>query len=214
VRLTRGAIVDARVPQVSGNALGIHEVTVAVLAEMYSIVVRVSTLLAYYPGGVATYEADCPNRTFCSDGEVCRVGFMAWADAEAFLLSLRRFSITLEAGVVGIIREDKGLLRESQWLEFHRIEGTPTARLVDSTVEVFVAPPGWVPGGRQVLTSEADLLQQELVADQNGVASYRDATTGEILHVGRALTEHPHPNAGVDGVEKALSRKPWWKIWM
>lgn len=183
----------------------------AVLAEMYSVVVRVSTLLADYPGGVATYEADCPNRTFCSDGEVCRVGFMSWADTEAFLQSLRRFTITPEAGVVAIVREDKGLLQASEWLEFHRIEGIPTARLVDSTVEVLVAPPGWVPGGRHVLTSEADLCQQELVADRNGVASYRDATTGEVLHVGRALTEHPHANAGG---EKAFSRKPWWKIWM
>jgi len=184
---------------------------VAVLAEMYSVVVRVSTLEANYPGGVAAYEANCPNGTFCSDGEVCRVGFMSWADTEAFLQSLRRFAITVEAGVVAIVREDKGLLRASEWLEFHRIEGAPTVRLVESAVGVFVAPPGWTPGGRHVLTTEAALRQQELVAGQNGVASYRDATTGKVLHVGRALTTRPQASAGD---ENARSRKPWWKIWM
>jgi len=118
---------------------------VAVLAEMYGVVVRVPTLMADYPGGVEAYEANCPNRTFCSDGEVCRVGFMSWADTEAFLQSLQRFNITPEAHLVAIIREDKGLLQASEWLEFHRIEGTPMGRLVDSSVESFVAPAGWVP---------------------------------------------------------------------
>lgn len=46
----------------------------AVLAEMYGVVVRVRTLDGKYPGGVEAYEHDCPNRTRCSDGEVCRIG--------------------------------------------------------------------------------------------------------------------------------------------
>jgi hypothetical protein len=177
---------------------------------MYSVVVRVPTLLADYPGGITAYEADCPNSSFCSDGEVCRVGFMSWADTEAFLHSLQRFRITLKAGAVAIIREDKGLLQASEWLEFHRIEGTPVARLVESTVEVFVAPPGWVPGRRHVLTTEAELRQRELVAEQDGVATYRDQTTGDVLHVGRALTEHQRSKTSG---KKALSEKPWWKFW-
>jgi hypothetical protein len=171
----------------------------AVLAEMYSVVVRVTTLMGDYPGGVEAYEANCPNSTFCSDGEVCRVGFMSWADTEAFLRSLQRLNITPEAGVVAIIREDKGLLQASEWLEFHRIEGTPMGRLVDSTVESFVAPPGWAPGHRFVLMTEAELRQRELVADKDGVASYRDPSTGELLHVGRALVRGP--------------RRRWWRFW-
>ena len=66
---------------------------VAVLAEMYSVVVRVATLVADYAGGAEAYEANCPNATFCSDGE-CRVGFMSWADAESFLRALQRFNIS------------------------------------------------------------------------------------------------------------------------
>jgi hypothetical protein len=166
---------------------------------MYSVVVRVPTLMADYPGGVEAYEANCPNRTFCSDGEVCRVGFMSWADTEAFLQSLQRFNITPEAHLVAIIREDKGLLQASEWLEFHRIEGTPMGRLVDSSVESFVALAGWVPGHRNILMTEAELRQRELVADKDGVASYRDPSTGEVLHVGWALVQRP--------------KRPWWRFW-
>jgi hypothetical protein len=171
----------------------------AVLAEMYSVVVRVTTLRGDYPGGVEAYEHDCPNQSFCSDGEVCRVGFMSWADTEAFLLLLRRFNITPEAGRVAITREDKGLLHTSDWLEFCRLEGTPIGRLVDSPVQSFAAPPGWSPGHRNVLMTEVELGQREVVADEGGVTSYRDRSTGEVLHVGRAL---------VHG-----SRRPWWKFW-
>jgi hypothetical protein len=48
---------------------------------------------------------------------------MAWADTQAFLQSLQRFNITPESGDIAIIREDKGLLQASDWLEFHRIDG-------------------------------------------------------------------------------------------
>jgi hypothetical protein len=179
--------------------VGHTESSMAVLAECYSVVVRVTTLNRAYPGGVEAYEVNCPNRTFCSDGEVCRVGFMAWADTEAFLQSLQRFNITAEAGDVAIIREDKGLLQASAWLEFHRIDGTPMGWLVNSTVQLFAAPPGWAPGRRHVLMTEAELRQRKLVADSGGVESYENPSTGEVLHVGRALVRG--------------SRKPWWRFW-
>lgn len=171
----------------------------AVLAEMYSVVVRVTTLNGNYPGGVDGYEDNCPNRTFCSDGEVCRVGFMAWADAQALLQSLQRFGITPQTGEVAIIREDKGLLQASDWLEFHRVDGTPMGRLVDSRVQFFAAPHGWAPGHRNLLMTETELRERELVADKNGVASYQDSSTGEVLHVGRTLIR--------------TSRRPWWRFW-
>jgi len=86
---------------------------VAVLTEMYNVVIRVSTLTVYYPGGVAAYESDCPNSTFCSDGEVCRVGFMSWADTELFVQSLRRFDVSLI-----------GFASEEEWFEY-RLEHHP-----------------------------------------------------------------------------------------
>ena len=170
----------------------------AVVTEMYSVVVRVATLAADYPGGAQAYEADCPNKTFCTDGEVCRVGFMSWADAERFLQSLQRFGMSMQSGAVAVVREDKGLLLQNDWLEFQRINGTAMARLAGSALNVMVAPPGWTAGHRPVLTTEADLQQRELAESKDGVDAYRDRTTGDVLYVGRAF-ENP--------------KRPWWKIW-
>jgi len=47
--------------------------------------------------------------------------------------------------------------------------------------------------------TEAELRQRALVADKDGVASYRDPSTGEVLHVGRALVQRP--------------KRPWWRFW-
>ena len=71
----------------------------SVLIEGISVIVRNDTLDAKYPGGVDAYRLHIPNRTFCTDGVLTRVGFMVpidvgfwvrllqargllWADAE------------------------------------------------------------------------------------------------------------------------------------
>ncbi len=48
----------------------------ALLAEAISIVVKISSLHAKYPGGWETFRRDCPNRTLASDGELARIGIM------------------------------------------------------------------------------------------------------------------------------------------
>lgn len=60
----------------------------AVLIEAISVVVPVSVLEDKYPGGLAAYERDCPNRTFCCDGGLTRVGFMVPEDVKTFVESL------------------------------------------------------------------------------------------------------------------------------
>ena len=46
-----------------------------VLLEAISVIVRRETLERKYPGGVDGYARDCPNRTFCADEYLTRVGF-------------------------------------------------------------------------------------------------------------------------------------------
>ena len=62
----------------------------AVLVEALSVVIRVSTLEEKYPGGLDAYARECPNRTFCCDGQITRVGFMTPTDVRAFVMSLQR----------------------------------------------------------------------------------------------------------------------------
>ncbi len=52
----------------------------AVLIEGISVVVPVDVLEEKYPGGLDAYANDCPNQTFCCDGELTRVGFMTPVD--------------------------------------------------------------------------------------------------------------------------------------
>ena len=64
------------------------------------MIVRNATLESLYPGGVSGYAADCPNRTFCSDGVLTRVGFMTPDDVGAFLERLEtRGLVFLHDGV-------------------------------------------------------------------------------------------------------------------
>ena len=55
----------------------------AVLVEGFSVIVRKEALERNFPGGLDAYQRQLPNRTYCADDQLCRVGFMAQADAMA-----------------------------------------------------------------------------------------------------------------------------------
>ena len=63
-----------------------------VLVEALSVIVRNATLESLHPGGVSGFAADCPNRTFCSDGVLTRAGFISPDDV----------------GAVRLVRKDRG----------------------------------------------------------------------------------------------------------
>ena len=57
----------------------------AVFIEYINVVAPVSVIEERYPGGMAAYKADCPNRTFCCDGHLTRIGFMGPPEVGEFL---------------------------------------------------------------------------------------------------------------------------------
>ena len=159
----------------------------AVLAEMYSVILRNSRIEAHYPGGLDGYRSACPNSTFCSDGEVCRIGFMALTDAEALLDSLEAVGLGKDSGDLALLDESQGLLQPCDWLALGRIEGMPAAALIGSQLEVLVAPPGWSPsqGKAKHLTKEDLQRDYELIGAEDGAETYRNRATGELVYVGR-----------------------------
>ncbi len=172
----------------------------AVLAEMYSVIIRVSTLESYFPGGVQTYIETCPNQSLCCDGEICRVGFMSWADVETFGEYLEASGFNPGAGAVAVTREDKGLVEPCDWLEFEHVDGTPVARLLGSTSDSLAIPPNWSPGDENELTHETEIQANWDRVDKNGgVETYMHRETGQIRYVGRAEALDP--------------RRPWWRLW-
>ena len=162
----------------------------AVLAEFYSVLIRVSTFERAFPGGLSAYQAAYPNRTFCCDGELSRVGFMSWADVEAFGEILAANGFQPEVGAIAVTREDKGPIEPCHWLELDRIDGTPVARLTGSESRRVATPDGWSAGGTTELTAEAQLQREwdRIDVSAEGVETYRHRETGEIRYVGRTGT--------------------------
>ena len=56
-----------------------------VLIEGENVLIRNATVELRLPGGMQEYERHCPNGTFCTDGHICRVGFMVIADAVSYI---------------------------------------------------------------------------------------------------------------------------------
>jgi hypothetical protein len=97
-----------------------------VLIEAVCVVIRNATVEARLTGGMQEYERRCPNDTFCTDGEVCRVGFMTTADAASYIESIESLGFrrpTPEAAPeVALITQAAGLDHPCDWLELGRVD--------------------------------------------------------------------------------------------
>jgi hypothetical protein len=56
-------------------------------AECTSVLIRNGTVESRLPGGMAEFESNCPNATFCTDGVICSVRFMDPRDALAYMMA-------------------------------------------------------------------------------------------------------------------------------
>lgn len=161
----------------------------ALLVEAFCVVIRNSIIEEKYPGGIEAYSKACPNSTFCTDGEICRVGFMTKEDVKNYLLTLPCKGIyVVEDDMlhVALINQDKGLEYPCNWLQVGRYQGMMVAMLVGSTLDKLVAPPGWEPGRRFThATGEEFRRDFEYLGEKEGVFAYRNKVTGEKVYVGR-----------------------------
>lgn len=65
----------------------------SVLVEGHSIIARVDAIERVLPGGVAALAAHVPNRSFCADPYLARVGFLEPREAMAYAATLRRIGL-------------------------------------------------------------------------------------------------------------------------
>lgn len=66
----------------------------SVLVEGHSIVARVDAIERAWPGGVAALAARVPNRSFCADPYLVRVGFLEAREAAAYAVALRQSGLS------------------------------------------------------------------------------------------------------------------------
>lgn len=134
----------------------------AVLVEAISVVVRLNAIDRSFAGGRAAIEKLIPNGTYCSDGELMRVGFLSPAETEAFVRQLvaggLRFIVDGGFADIAVVDQQSGPTRPCDWLEFARLsmgegevgacrvyEGQrmPAGIHIKGTSVDFATPAGW-----------------------------------------------------------------------
>ena len=123
----------------------------AVLIEGLSVIVRRWDVNRRFPGGLRSYRALCTNGTFCTDGQLVRVGFLSTDAALIFMAGLQ------DVGFVGVsdgmsidsclVDQRHGMAYRATWLEVFRFpyQGgslTLAALAGDDSPRVAV-PKGW-----------------------------------------------------------------------
>jgi len=184
-----------------------------VLIEGENVLIRNSTVEQRLPGGMEEYEQRCPNGTFCTDGQICRVGFMVRADAVSYIDYLESLGFarptTEGSPEVALIDQVTGFVLPCDWLELDRIDvggdaSTAVAWVRGTALSQLVAPPRWKPGKmRQVATKE--LGDCEFLGTKEGVDVFRDKTTGELLYVGRTQEGAPPAHISSATVQERFS---------
>ena len=172
----------------------------AVSAAAASVIIRNSTIAARFPGGLASFAASCPNQTFCTDGTVTRVGFMATIDAQTFVRQLVAAGLapSLEEAHsdIALVIQGRGFAHPCDWLQLGLFDGRPSAWLANADRGALCIPK-W-----ELNSGIADLNSKEFefagLTGNGKLEVYRHRKTGEIRYVGRPY--------------RPVVRK-WWQIW-
>lgn len=96
----------------------------SIIIEVYSCVVRVDAINEFFKGGFTEFKKACPNQTFCTDGDLCRIGFMRESDLFAYATTLREFGLAHDVDeiqrqqkFIAFTMQGKGLIFPCDWLE-------------------------------------------------------------------------------------------------
>jgi hypothetical protein len=185
-----------------------------VLIEGVNVVIRNAVVEERLPGGMQEYERRCPNATFCTDGDVCRVGFMTIADASAYIENLVSLGFARPSAEgspeVALITQAVGFHFPCEWLELDWVDldDGQSAEVVwaqGTTLSTLVAPPNWKPGKIRQFTAKDLGERAEFLGTENGVDIFRDKTTGEELYVGRTLKGAPPASINSSSVQERFA---------
>jgi len=174
----------------------------AVLIEAISVVVLRSAINRFYTGGWSAFVDDCPNETLCFDDYLARVGFMAPADADAFVTRLAnrgiRSNANSQACNLVVVDQVKGPTRSCPWLCVRvyergdmKIVCAALANAKDTRLEV---PEGWKYDasisklGRRFDKGHLDDTVKFL-RREDGVDLYLDLVTGKPAGAARVLVD-------------------------
>jgi hypothetical protein len=168
----------------------------AILIEAINVVVRLETLRERYPGGVEGFQNDCPNRSYCADESLARVGFLEPAEMEAFGDKLE------EAGLNGmlegnchdfvIVDQVHGPIAPCDWFEWGRhSDGFHIGWLAGSEPSTVYVPQGWTVedalnlDGLEARDTSRDRDGLEFIREGDEMDVYRDPESGQEVYMAR-----------------------------
>ena len=174
----------------------------AVLIEAITVVVRKETINEKYPGGLAQYIQDCPNRTLCMDKDIVRVGFMTSEDAKEFVNNLEDLGFTLftdgHFDEIALVDQFEGFALPCDWLEFTNSAGGKNIRRISACkikgapVDCVSLPAGWdyeTSLSKRTSVFNPNDIDNNMIflRHEDGVDFYLDAITGEESWVRRTI---------------------------
>jgi hypothetical protein len=124
-------------------------VTLVVLS--FTVVCPVTTLEKRWKGGLDGFRRGAPNNTFCCDGDLAGVSFMASEDAAAFIRKLEFHGLVHLEGErckdIAVASDRQGLLQPCAWLHVSRTDPWCTVTLHGRPAAPAVGPRWWDPDG-------------------------------------------------------------------
>lgn len=126
----------------------------AVLCEAISVLVPKSVVNERYPGGITEYKLAVPNNTYCSDGQLTRVGFMHSNDViewvgqltDAGLVFIAETSGTAAQAIdIVVVDQLTGPTCPCSWLTTVVEEGVRWAWITATGFGTKAAPMNWAP---------------------------------------------------------------------
>lgn len=136
----------------------------AVLAEAISVIIRKQAIEQRLPGGMDAFMRTMPNRTFCEDTHLCRLGFLSPAETAVFTERLQMLGLCFlgedgEAQDFAVVDQQHGPTTACAWLTFGRVRCDEQGNEVSAcwldeshairtdephlTADPLVTPPGW-----------------------------------------------------------------------
>jgi hypothetical protein len=108
----------------------------AVLCEAISVVIRRDSINTYYRGGWDKFFEAIPNQTFCTDGELIRIGFLNPNEVKVFVDAIVDSGLQFQADkkILGlftksrkindiiIVDQHQGPLAPCSWVEFGKFK--------------------------------------------------------------------------------------------
>lgn len=172
----------------------------AVLIEALNVVVRRALLEQRFPGGIIGFQDIVPNKTFCADEHLVRVGFMDPASVGDFVATLERYGFELFDGSrftdMAVVDQLRGPTAPAPWLTMERAEqGHAFAYMTGTPSGTLQTPETWtlaisLSNEQDIFTPLQDVADQfEHLDFSDGVHRVRQRSTGQIKFIaGEAST--------------------------